>query len=273
MSKPQIKIHDACFHKQASMSAKGENTDLQPKHFEWYRGNEERDIVWFTDSCFHLAPETKAKRKVAWLLEPPPFRANTYEYVMSNRDQFDTILTYAQEHLHHSNVHFYPYGGSMIRDWSITPKSKLVSIVISKKNVATGHKLRHEIARCFGDQIDVLGSGYGDYVDKRVATADYHYQIVVEGERLDYCFDEKLIDCFALGTIPIFWGCPSIADFFDPAGLLRFSTLNGLKYILATLDKSCWRQHIGSIFYNLKTAQQYHCVEDWIYEHYPELFI
>lgn len=34
-------------------------------------------------------------------------------------------------------------------------------------------------------------------------------------------FTEKLLDCFLLRTVPIYWGCPNLADFgFDDAGVV-----------------------------------------------------
>ena len=57
----------------------------------------------------------------------------------------------------------------------------------------------------------------GVYGDRADDGADVALLLSEEGRangRGDYEFDEKLIDCFLTGTVPIFWGCPSIDKFF-----------------------------------------------------------
>lgn len=47
-------------------------------------------------------------------------------------------------------------------------------------------------------------------------------------------FSEKLIDCFIARTVPIYYGCPNISDFFDVRGIIivtpenMFETINNL---------------------------------------------
>jgi hypothetical protein len=38
-----------------------------------------------------------------------------------------------------------------------------------------------------------------------------------------------------LGTIPIFWGCPNIGDYFNLDGMEVFNTIDELDYILSNL--------------------------------------
>jgi hypothetical protein len=45
------------------------------------------------------------------------------------------------------------------------------------------------------------------------------FHIVIENIRRDYYFSEKLVTALAAGCVPIYWGCPSIAHFFDSEGM------------------------------------------------------
>ena len=47
----------------------------------------------------------------------------------------------------------------------------------------------------------------------------HRYHIVIENVRSDYYFSEKLVTAVAAGCVPVYWGCPSIARFFDPDGM------------------------------------------------------
>jgi hypothetical protein len=53
-----------------------------------------------------------------------------------------------------------------------------------------------------------------------VAHRERRFHIVIENIRCDYYFSEKLVTALAAGCVPIYWGCPSIAHFFDREGKL-----------------------------------------------------
>ncbi|KAH8064746.1 hypothetical protein JL722_1626 [Aureococcus anophagefferens] len=56
---------------------------------------------------------------------------------------------------------------------------------------------------------------------KAAAVAPYAFHVAIENVRRDGYFTEKLLDCFLLRTVPIYWGCPNLADFgFDATGVI-----------------------------------------------------
>lgn len=44
--------------------------------------------------------------------------------------------------------------------------------------------------------------------------AGYEYSIAIENSSQKNYFTEKIIDCFLSWTIPIYWGCPNISNYF-----------------------------------------------------------
>ena len=44
---------------------------------------------------------------------------------------------------------------------------------------------------------------------------NYSYSIAIENESLKNYFSEKFTDCILARTIPIYYGCPNISDFFQ----------------------------------------------------------
>ena len=90
--------------------------------------------------------------------------------------------------------------------------------MVSNKISTVGHKLRFSVVDSL-KQNDIEFSVYGRTVNnidyKLTALKDYAFSIVIENSKIDYYFTEKLIDCFSTGTIPIYYGCPSIGNFFD----------------------------------------------------------
>ncbi len=292
---PKVNIFDAAFLHTGS---KGKCKLYPPTSFEW---NDQRfsgktdfgdEIVFFTDSFLHMAKDIVAGKKVAWILEPPPFRQCNYDTVMENFEYYDYVLTYADFMLNYdkNKVLFYPYGGSMIpqEKWSLDSsknKTKLCSIIVSDKNATEGHKLRHklvDIIRRNNLNIDVLGSGYGEYIDKYDGLYQYKSTLVISGENLDFCFDEKIIDAFATCTIPIFWGCKGIGCFFNTGGIISINRINDyldnenyvVEYLNSILDMVNYKYDdtLMEIHENFWFSKVYTCAEDWIYTNYPFLF-
>lgn len=293
-SQKQINIFDAAFLYTGS---RGKCKLYPPTLFDWrdQRFSDRTDFgdetVFFTDTFLHKAKDIKAGKKVAWILEPPPFRQCNYDTVLENFQYYDYILTYADFMLDYDKekVLFYPYGGSMIPmdKWSLdlaNRKSKLCSIIVSDKNATRGHLLRHKIVdiiRRYNLNIDILGSGYGEYIDKYDGLYQYKSTIVISGENLDFCFDEKIIDAFATCTVPIFWGCNSIDSFFNGDGIIPINDIDSrndkgvaeyLTDILGIVNRNYNDMVNDEITENFWLSKIYVCAEDWIYTNYPFLF-
>uniref|UniRef100_A0A7S2DJ44 Fucosyltransferase n=1 Tax=Octactis speculum TaxID=3111310 RepID=A0A7S2DJ44_9STRA len=46
------------------------------------------------------------------------------------------------------------------------------------------------------------------------------FHIAIENVSQKDYFTEKLIDCLLTRTVPVYWGCPNICDYFDVSGII-----------------------------------------------------
>jgi hypothetical protein len=103
------------------------------------------------------------------------------------------------------------------------PKSRTLSVVSSDQTWLPGHKLRYafvnKLIGHFKDKIDVFGRGFSPVDDKFDALADYKYSIAIENSVIPGYFTEKITDCYLTHTMPIYFGCPDIEEYFDPGSL------------------------------------------------------
>jgi len=261
--KKTIQIQDKLF-KHASYS-----TDFYvSKYIQWNRDIANYELCIFTET--HLKKvNSKFKIKIAWLLESPAIMPEHYAWIKENYDKFDYVLTFDKELLDISNkFYFIPIGGCWIREKEqmIWDKHKNVSIIVSKKNQTIGHKLRHQIVNELKSEIDVYGQGYNAIENKIEALKDYRYSIVIENIKKDYYFTEKLIDAFITGTIPIYYGCPSIANFFDVRGMIIINDLEDLKNKLQFFNQENYEKMKPYIIKNFELAKKYLIAEDNIYK-------
>lgn len=237
------------------------------KNFDWVRNYTNQDIIVITD----LKNITKYQNKkvYGWLIEPPTLVPDQYNYAKNNYEKFEKIFTYDKDLINISNTfHLLPIGGCWINenDRRVYNKNKNICTIASNKTMLSGHRFRHEIIRKIPN-IDVFGLGYKPINNKVEILKDYRYSIVVENEKMDYLFTEKINDCFQTGTIPIYYGCPSIGDFFDTTGFYVFDSIEELRTILDNINEDDYNSKIEIINKNFELSKKFLVADDLIYEY------
>jgi hypothetical protein len=248
-------------------------TDFQEsKYIEWVRGIESDDdeILFLTDNTLRTSQKYKGK-KIGMLMEPRAINPSIYDWVKNNHSDFYKIFTYDKELIDTcENVSFYPHCGCWIKpnDQKIYEKTSIVSIVASSKSETEGHRLRHDVIKSANKnntKLNVFGRGYKPVDYKLEALDKYAFSIVIENSKIDYYFTEKLMDSFMTGTVPIYWGCPSIGDFFNLDGMIIFNDINDLFSKINDLSLEGYQTMLPAIQDNFERAKKYLIAEDWIH--------
>jgi hypothetical protein len=253
------------------------STDYQDsKYIEWDRNpvNFGEKIVFYTDYSLDQVRESVINN-FAWLLESPDITPQSYKWVEPNHDKFKLVLTNSKELLDKGeNYRFCPTGGCWIKpeDQKIYEKNKLVSIIASAKRMTHGHMLRHQSIFQYRSKLDVYGRGYVPVEYKLDALKDYAFSLTIENTKKDFYFTEKLLDCFMTGTVPIYWGCPSIEKFFNVDGMIIFDDIKDLSKILEEITIEQYIKMKNAIEENFEKAKEYLIAEDYIYKNYLKLY-
>jgi len=245
---------------------------LKPLKIEWLNKLEVYNgITIFTDRflCDPIVKSSHLGIKIAWLLEPPAIREFIYKDIIAQEDNFDFILTYDETLLKKNSKYIkYTVGQSRIptSDSKIYFKDKKLSMIASNKITTVGHNFRHEIASKLSNKysIDMWGSGYKPFKDKAIALKDYHFSISIMNCKMNNFFTEVLVDNFMVGTVPIFWGCPNIEEYFDPRGIIVFNTINDLENILNNISEKDYYNRLKYINDNLIIAKKHISTDDTI---------
>jgi hypothetical protein len=236
---------------------KSKNIDIIVKY--GYPTNVEEDVV-VTDADM-LNTNQDYKNIYGWIIESSDilehFTPGYFEKVKNNLHVFKKIYTHDIDLLNYSDKFvFYPHGDCWIKDPKFN-KTKLISMISSGKDWISGHRFRLEIVKNISTKIDFFGRDTNPIDRKEDALNEYMFSIAMENCKKDYYFTEKLIDCFRTKTIPIYWGCPSIGNFFDVNGILTFNTVEELKSILLNLTNEYYYSKIKSIEFNYKKSFEY----------------
>lgn len=107
-------------------------------------------------------------------------------------------------------------------------KQKCMSVICSKNKSLPGHEKRltfldklknHPISQ----HIDFFGGGHNPILDKWDAIAPYKYHLVLENSVVPDYWSEKLSDAYLGFSLPVYYGCPNISNYFSPSSLCRIN--------------------------------------------------
>lgn len=278
MNSVEIGLYDSTFMigSQKAIGLAGENTGRTPNQIVWVE-NEFRDVTVFTDIRLpEIENAPKDIIKIAWLIEPRCFSSSAYEVAYGHVYKYsDYVISHERAESALSRIIHVPVGGSWIKDWMIFEKDRNISMFTTDKTRTAGHRLRHRIHTLeYEGKIDFFGRGSNPVSSKAIGLRQYRFSIVIETCRIPGYFTEKLIDCISQGTIPIYWGAPDIYRYFDPDGIISWSTPAELDNILTSLvniEYEYAKRH-NAIQHNLQIAQRYRCCEDYAFSNYPWIF-
>jgi hypothetical protein len=221
-----------------------------------------------------------------------------YQEVERVINEFDIVFTHSSALLEkYSNTRWIPgggiwVGGSINRNLlggsdgeiKIYDKSKNISMVSSGKSMCKLHLDRLNLANYlfyndeYRSSVDMFGT-FNDDKQKWIpiidALKDYRFSIVIENFIDKQYFTEKLLNCFATGTIPIYIGATELGGIFDVNGIIQCSSIQDVvKFINQNKESlsEIYTDKLDSINKNFELCKQYELIEDYIYDHYlPEL--
>lgn len=226
-------------------------------------------IELFIDGFLNYDPNRKSL-KILWVKDAEEI-TRFKEQAIKNHKNFDIILTYDEDVLNQcKNAYFMPFGTTWIDNFDLnSPKKFQVSHLTGFKEYTFGHTLRKKIYYK-QDKIkipkDFYISKYGGVEnafnskilgESKNPLFESQFHICIENSKQKNWFTEKLIDCFITKTVPIFWGCDNIGDFFETKGMLVVKDFKEIIDICNNLNDNTYNQMKNFIDDNYKKALDY----------------
>jgi hypothetical protein len=85
------------------------------------------------------------------------------------------------------------------------------------------------------------------YAQRRHIFESPMFHIAIENTSHPNYFTEKIIDCLLFKTVPIYWGCPNIGEYFDERGIIRVNSLNDIIRVSEELSRGLYEEMIFTI--------------------------
>lgn len=262
----------------------------KPQYINWDRYNYGLPIHFYTHDNV-LRTNKYAVKKFAYFIESEEILGCDYQLFDKNpglEKEFNAIFTTSAKHLDkYPNAKFCPAGGL----WYTKPsgggqanpemyrkKTKNISIISSDKTMCPLHIARIEISKKLkrNGLADTFGTFDGGPKIKINKTLDdYRYSIAFENNVAPYYFTEKIMNCFAAQTIPVYVGATEIGRFFNTDGIIMTTAkelLENPEKVLKQCTTEEYERRLPAVIDNYNRVWQYSVIEDWLYTNYKDLF-
>ena len=240
------------------------------KHVQWvYDGSGEVNI-YVSQRALDALNDTSGKPTYIWLLESKQIIPQYYQWIIDNYEfvtsrvngifSCDKELCAKYPKISYSVINAVPW----VQDRKVHEKTKLVSMIASNKRMCEGHAKRLQFVDKFRDKLDFYGRGFNEISCKEDGLRDYMFSVGIENAVYDTYFTEKLTDCFACGTIPIFYGCKGVTEYFNEDGIIFLDD----NFDLSTLTKDLYYSKMDAIKDNFERSINFPVAEDYLYQTY-----
>lgn len=223
------------------------------------------------------------------LNEPNEF-FGLHDYAIQNQNAFSLILTWSDKvHQNTRNSLLFVHGETnldkpYIKTFKTNPERNFevtfLSGVLSK---IYGHKLRRRVLTKDNDikiphlWLEVLDdfdhdrgqrpgyfeekmTQYGNPIEgegkKQLWDRHSMFHVAIENSYYLNYYTDKILDCFATKTLPIYWGCPNIGEFYNKDGIITFQNEDELVDILNNLTKEDYYSRLDAIEENYRLVQE-----------------
>lgn len=235
-----------------------------------YQTRSNIDAVFWRDHDIFRA-DGDSRLNYGWLTESRAITPDVYDRFESSipsvLDNFKYVFTHSYDLVdRHEKIKWIPANGTWIRKPKVYEhKVNLVSMITSSKGYVIGHKKRVMIANDLRGQVHLYGRGFNEIEFKEDGLATYMFSIAHENHSSPGYFTEKILDCFATGTIPIYWGDPDIGKVFNTDGIIQLDE----KFKVESLTPELYYSKMEAVTENCNIVKEnFIMVEDYIYDKY-----
>lgn len=235
------------------------------KYIDWVQDGSGVANFYFQEQIPLAFSDNSNLIKYAWLNESESISSQPYHFLKNNLNQclevFEYIFTHDKNLVNLHPKIKYAVGGFWIKEPKIYEKSKIISMISSNKKMCGGHLKRLEWVDRIGDQVDLYGRGFKEIELKEEGLCDYMFSVAIENLCSDGYFTEKILDCFATGTIPVYLGAPNIGDYFNMDGIINLTNE-------FDVSEEIYHDKIDAILDNFERCKKYEIAEDYVWETY-----
>ena len=203
----------------------------------------------------------KCPPKNIWALMQEPYLRGHNDWMVERHEKFYKVFThhlpskdpkYVVSHPAipwHVNKTFDQLSSSKVPE-----KLKTISWIVGDATDLPGHIKRLSFLRFLQGEdtldIDLFGRAVQYIENKWDGLAPYRYSLAIENSSSNDYWTEKLADCFLAWSIPFYYGCTNLEDYFPEESFIRIDINDhkkALEKIKAITEADDWNKRIPAI--------------------------
>lgn len=210
-----------------------------------------------------MKAETRARcpRENVWCLMQEPYMKGHTDWMVERLERFSRVLTH---HPLSSQSKFVvsqpaiPWHVNKTFDQLISlkipPKPKTLSWVVGNARDLPGHRKRWAFLDFIQQEssldIDLFGRAVQVIEDKWDGLAPYKYSLAIENSSSPDYWTEKIADCFLSWSVPIYYGCTNLEDYFPSGSFIRIpidSPRQAVESVKTILAQDNWEKRLPAL--------------------------
>lgn len=227
------------------------------------------NVEFYSDASVKIFVNCNEPTTSAWVEQA--------EHIINNQQKYTKILTVNPEVLKNcKNAVLFPYGttwlnkskhhidslGKFSEDLGNIKKENSVSMICGASFGKQGYDLRLKVwfnknnipakTKFYTSTRWPIPNAEQLPNDDKINLFNSMYSVAIESSSEKDYFTEKIIDCLITKTIPIYWGCPNIDEYFDTSYWLPVQNVLTHSY-----TEEYYNQNISKINLNYEKAKYY----------------
>ena len=212
---------------------------------------EECDYLIMLNNRKATKTEAYCPKGNVWAIMQEPYVKYLYDWLVEGHEFYSKVFTH---YLPSDNPKYIPSQPAIpwhinrtydeLIEVKVPEKSKNISWITSKLTFLPGHQKKMAFLNFLKQNasfnIDVFGRGIRYVAVKWDGLAPYRYSIAIENSSGPDYWTEKVSDCFLAWTVPIYYGCANLEDYFPRESFIQID-----------IDRPEWSlERIGEIIRN-----------------------
>ncbi len=221
----------------------------------------ECDYLVFLNNQMEQTVSATCPRENVWAIMQEPYMKGHSDWMAERHEYFSKVFT----HTPPSNKKKYvpshpalPWHVNKTYDellsMSVPEKKRTASWIVGNANDLPGHLKRltflKNIQHDSSLSIDLYGRAIIPIEDKWDGLAPYKYSLAVENTSTDDYWTEKIADCFLSWTVPIYYGCNNIENYFPKDSFIWIDINNpkeAIRKIKKIITKDTWEKRLPAL--------------------------
>jgi hypothetical protein len=196
-----------------------------------------------------------------WAIMQEPYVDGLYDWLIEGHEAFARVFTHVESTASGKYIPSHPalpWATGLTYDElvaaTIPRKTKGVSWISSNLTFLPGHRhrtaLREFLRRDNSAPVDFFGRGIRPIARKWDALYLYRYSLAIENVSGPNLWTEKIADCFLSWTVPLYYGCTNLEDYFPKDSFIRVDATDPesvARRIRELLENDEWQQRLPAV--------------------------